>query len=77
MFYCPNHSTRIVESGNARFIENSKVRGSVGARNVEIKESLMDPFSSSDPFLAVVPIAASAALWKYFGTTATRCSNST
>jgi len=24
-FYCPNHSTRIVESGNARFIENAEV----------------------------------------------------
>ena len=24
-FYCPNHSTRIVETGNARFIENGEI----------------------------------------------------
>ncbi|KAJ1387920.1 Retrovirus-related Pol polyprotein from transposon TNT 1-94 [Sesbania bispinosa] len=27
-FYCPNHSMRIVESGNARFIENGQFSGS-------------------------------------------------
>ncbi|KAK9017626.1 hypothetical protein V6N11_080102 [Hibiscus sabdariffa] len=47
-FYCPNHSTRIVVSENARFIENGKARGSVGARDVEIRESLMDKNPSSD-----------------------------
>ena len=26
-FYCPNHITRIIESGNARFIENDEVSG--------------------------------------------------
>ncbi|RVW31096.1 Retrovirus-related Pol polyprotein from transposon TNT 1-94 [Vitis vinifera] len=26
-FYCPNHSTKIVETGNARFIENGEIRG--------------------------------------------------
>ena len=34
----PNHSTRIVETGNARFIENGEVSGSLEPRNVEIQE---------------------------------------
>ena len=55
-FYCPNHSTRIVESGNARFIENGSVNGSVGARDVEIRESLMDQNPSNDPSQIEVPI---------------------
>ena len=37
-FYCPTHSTRIVETGNARFIENGETNGSEASRNVEIKE---------------------------------------
>ena len=28
MFYCPNHSMRIDETGNARFIENGEISGS-------------------------------------------------
>jgi len=27
-FYCPTHSTRIVETGNVRFIENGETNGS-------------------------------------------------
>ena len=37
-FYCPNHSTRIVESGNARFIENCDISGSDQMRNFSIQE---------------------------------------
>ena len=37
-FYCPNHSTRIVETGNARFIKNGEVSGSEEPRKVETKE---------------------------------------
>jgi hypothetical protein len=37
-FYCPNHSTRIVETGNARFIENGEISGSDNLRNVDIQE---------------------------------------
>ena len=37
-FYCPNHSTRIVEIGNARFIENGEISGSDNLRNVDIQE---------------------------------------
>ena len=35
-FYCPNHSTRIVETGNVRFIENGEISGSDNLRNVDI-----------------------------------------
>ena len=37
-FYCPNHSTRIVESENARFIENCDISGSDQMHNVSIQE---------------------------------------
>jgi hypothetical protein len=37
-FYCPNHSTRIVETGNARFLENGEFSGSDISRNVVIEE---------------------------------------
>lgn len=33
-FYCPDHSTRIVESGNARLIKNGEISGSVEPRHV-------------------------------------------
>lgn len=39
VFYCPNHSPRIVETGNARFIENGEVSGSTRREIVEIKET--------------------------------------
>ena len=35
--YCPNHSTRIVESENARFIENGEVSESEELHNVCIQ----------------------------------------
>jgi len=38
MFYCPTHSTRIIETGNAQFIENGENSGSEASQNVEIKE---------------------------------------
>ena len=40
-FYCPNHSTRIVESGNARFIKNCDISGSDQMHNVSIQEVRM------------------------------------
>nr|KYP35840.1 hypothetical protein KK1_043095 [Cajanus cajan] len=39
MFYCPNNS--IVETGNARFIENGEVSGSTIPQKVEVKEVKM------------------------------------
>jgi len=47
MFYCPTHSTRIVETGNDRFIENSETSGSEASRNVEIKEVIVQVSSLS------------------------------
>ena len=35
-FYCLNHTTRILETGNARFIEDGKVSGSETLRKVDI-----------------------------------------
>jgi len=46
-FYCPNHSTRIVESGNARFIENGQFSGSNEPRIVDIKEIQVEILSTS------------------------------
>jgi len=41
MFYCPNHSMRIVETGNGRFIENGEINGSTVPQDVEIKEVIV------------------------------------
>ena len=38
MFYCSNHSMRIVKTGNARFIGNDEISGSTVPREMEIKE---------------------------------------
>lgn len=38
IFYCPNYSTRIVESGNTRFIENGKISEGMKPRKLEIQE---------------------------------------
>jgi len=61
MFYFPNHSIRIFEAGNARFIESDEISGSTIPREVEIKEVrvqvLLDWASSSKVialFLVVV-----------------------
>lgn len=35
-FYCPNHSTRIIESENDRFIKNGLISGSGKPRKVDI-----------------------------------------
>ena len=48
-FYCPNHSMRILESGNARFIENGNISGSSESRNIEIKETLVETSTSNVP----------------------------
>jgi len=38
MFYCPNHSMKIFETGNVRLIENGEISGSTVPRDVKIKE---------------------------------------
>ena len=41
-FYCPNHSVRIVETGNARFVENGEISGSNEPRKVDVEEIRVD-----------------------------------
>ena len=56
MFYCPTHNTRIVETGNARFIKNGETSGSEASRNVEIKEVRVQvPITSPSLSRVVVP----------------------
>lgn len=40
-FYYPNYSTKIVESSNARFIENGQVCGTLKLLKVNFKETLL------------------------------------
>ena len=54
-FYCPSHTTRIVETGNAKFIENDNISGSDEPRKVELKEvTVQDSPITSSQF--VVPV---------------------
>ncbi|KAG7564986.1 Integrase catalytic core [Arabidopsis suecica] len=57
-FYCPNHSTRIVETGNARFIENGQTSGSGESRKVDIQEIQVEVSSPDVPSKVVVPIVS-------------------
>ena len=38
-FYYPNHNIRIVEYGNAQFIENGQTSGSGEPRKVDVQET--------------------------------------
>ena len=63
MFYCPNHSMRIVETGNARFIENGEISGSTVPREVEIKEVRVQvplTFASSSKVITTSVIATNS-----------------
>ena len=45
-FYCPNHSTRIVETGNAKFLEDGEVSGRIDEVIInEIREETSVPIS--------------------------------
>jgi len=56
MFYSPTHNKRIVEIGNARFIENGETSGSEASQNVEIKEVRVQvPLTSTSTSRIVVP----------------------
>ncbi|GKB06474.1 retrovirus-related pol polyprotein from transposon TNT 1-94 [Tanacetum coccineum] len=60
-FYCPTHSSRIIETYNAKFLENSEVSGSVENQVVDIHEIRDDDSSpmnvhKSTTTLDVVPI---------------------
>ena len=55
MFYYPTHSTRIIETGNAQFIENGETSGSETSRNVEIKEVRVQVPITSTSLSRVIP----------------------
>ncbi|KAJ9709816.1 hypothetical protein PVL29_001334 [Vitis rotundifolia] len=54
-FYCPSHSTRIVESRNAKFLEYDLVSGSDQVRNIvsDIDHTESQPSTSSDRLFIV------------------------
>ena len=56
VFYCPSHSTRIVETGNARFIENGETSGSSESRGMNIKEIRVEDSSPVVPTQVVIPV---------------------
>ena len=50
-FYCPNHSTRIVETGNAKFYENDEASGSIKQNEAiiqEVRVPILLPIISKD-----------------------------
>ena len=54
-FYCPSHSTRIVESRNAKFLEYDLVSGSDQFKNIvsDIDHTKSQPSTSSDRWFIV------------------------
>ena len=55
-FYCPNHSSRIIETGNARFIENGEVSGSADKQIMDINEIRVNaPLPINVPTSTIVP----------------------
>ena len=50
-FYCPSHSTKIVESKNAKFLENDLISGSNQSQNlVYVRDQ---PSTSSDRLVII------------------------
>ena len=55
IFYCHNHSTRIVESSNSWFIENGQTSGSGEPCKVDLQETWVETFTPSiSPSVVVV-----------------------
>ena len=54
-FYCPSHSTRIVESRNAKFLENDLISGSDHSQNIVSGKDHVDaqPSCSSDRLIVI------------------------
>jgi len=55
MLYCPSHSTRIVESRNAKFLENDLINGSNQFQDIGSDKSQNDvePSTSSDILIVI------------------------
>ena len=41
-FYSPKHSTRIIETGNTKFLENGEINGSEKMREVNLEKTRID-----------------------------------
>jgi len=54
-FYCPSHSTRIVESRNAKFLENDLISGSDQFQDIAFEKDHYEahPSSSSNRLVAI------------------------
>ncbi len=54
-FYCPYHSTRMVQSRNAKFLENDLISGSDQTRNIVFEKDHLEsqPSTSSDRLVIV------------------------
>ena len=54
-FYCPSHSTRIVESRNAKFLEDDLISGSSRSQEItpEIEHHEVPHYDSSDRLVVV------------------------
>ena len=55
-FYCPSHSTRIVESRNAKFLENDLISGSDQFQDIAFEKDHYEtqPSSSTDRLIGVL-----------------------
>ena len=54
-FYCPSHNTKIVESRNAKFIENDLISGSDRFQDIGSERDHIDaqPSTSSDRLIVI------------------------
>ena len=54
-FYCPSHRTRIVESRNAKFLENDLICGSDRFQDIVYEKDHIDaqPSTSSDKLIVI------------------------
>ena len=55
-FYCPDHSLRIVETRNAKFLENDQVSGSIQPQNIIFEEHPISMQSSDELVMIPHPI---------------------
>ena len=55
IFYCPNHTVRIVETGNARFLENGKISVGNEPKKVDVEEIRVDIPPLFSPQEIIVP----------------------
>lgn len=55
-FYWPNNSTRIVETGNAKFIENGEIRGSNEPQEeiIQVRIQVLLPITSKEIIVPIV-----------------------